>query len=155
MALEIGPTVARYLFRAMVPRYVEMGFSANKAIIDFRNYYPSFRRADMLGIFRDVQGAAAGFSWQSRLKPTTVIPRNQMGTFRHTSPAEYRVRMTLELKNIFTGETDRQMVSYYTDERLSKLAYTEIEADMLLGTQYFAGWEVAGVDFHSVQRKAK
>jgi hypothetical protein len=152
---DLGRTITRALFRAVVPTYIQQGLSANQMILDWRQYAPGYQRSLMLQDIRTLQGLIRDLPRQQSFPRDKPVPKTTMPTFEGVGQGQYRYEFYSNLYNQSTGESDRLPLTYYSDEWLSP-EDAEIWAEGMTDVDlYKPGWAISSMNFRGVLKRGQ
>lgn len=144
--------VERALFRALIPEWVTLGYSARRMIREARALnIPTYRRTDMLGDIREFQGFLLHESQVSTYDVNKVLPKGYMTEVSLRRDRKYRIFANITTQNRVNGETDTRLVSFYSDELMTITDWEQAYQDMIEDANYKPEEEVLFMETRAVE----
>lgn len=113
---DLGTQAIRAIIKAVIPDFVNQGFSFNRFQKYMRQVHGfAYRRADMLSDWNKTAGVIRNAPRFDALNYDDFIPDNAMASVQFTRPRRYRWFGEATYENPLTGETYKKWVSGYTN----------------------------------------
>lgn len=150
-------TLRHALARAVIPKFINMGYSASAALRTFSDIGPGLRRKVWLADWREISGS-------KKLERTyRFIPKKIRLSFQMMAPTEskqqrmYKYIFDVVGTNIETGAAETRTVSFGDDRRLSiEQATEDMQADLTGLAQHYKdqyNWKADKMELVAVYRK--
>lgn len=143
--------VGRAIFRAMLPQLYSLGVSANFIIREARKIGVSYRRQTMLSDIRELTGLMAKEAATRSVGSNVLFPKGNMVETDLRRARNYRVFGDVIYTNIETGESRSQVISFYTNDRLSKDDWASSFEEDKEESEYLPEESVSGLTIRSVE----
>lgn len=144
--------VARALFRALIPSWVEMGLSASGMVREARALgVPTYRNIDMLADIREFQGFMRRESLVTKWDVNKVPHHGLMTEVGLRRDRRYRIFSNVTTQDRITGEVDTHLVSFYSDEKKSFAEWESDYQSMVEESAYDPGVDILYMQTRAVE----
>lgn len=141
----------RAIFRATIPNFVRLGYSANAMIREAVGWGVSYRRTDMLSDVREFLGRFVNEGRVSQLGRDEIPRPWHMVETDLRRLRNYRVWGDAEYFDPLTGRTTKQLISFYDDELRSEEDWEEEFRQQKEEAEYKTGIEFISFSMRSIE----